>query len=103
MRHLSVEGRVMSEKAILQAVHDQLMDAIERARPHVEKKVETLEKPIDWNSGYRLVSNGRSERPVFDGEGFNPKVIAFEYWPGLEPLYTLAKRVQGYIEASATR
>lgn len=92
----------MSEKAILQAVHDQLIDVIERARPHVEKRVETLEKPIDYGTGYRLVSNGLSERPVFDGEGFNPKVIAYEYWPGLEPLYTLAKRVERYIAASAT-
>jgi len=93
----------MSEKAILQAVHDQLIDVIDRARPHVEKKVETLETPIDPINGYRLRSNGASERPVFEGDGFNAKIIAYEYWPGLEPLYTLAKRVQRYIEASETR
>jgi hypothetical protein len=93
----------MSEKAILQAVHDQLIDVIDRARPHVEKKVETLEKPMDYRNGFRLRSNGASERPVFDGDGFDAKVIAYEYWPGLEPLYTLAKRVERYIAASETR
>jgi hypothetical protein len=91
----------VSEKALLQAIHDQLVDTIEQVRPHLPKETETLETPMDYMSGYRLRSKGLSERPVFFGE-FNPKVIAYDYWPGLEPMYKLLRRVQSYIDASKT-
>lgn len=93
----------MTDRALLQAIHDQLVDTIEQVRPHTEKRIERLEKPIDYMSGgFRLRSNGLSERPVFEGEGINPKVVAFEYWPGVEPMYKLLRRVQSYIDATRT-
>lgn len=93
----------MSEKAILQAVLHQIHDAIEAARPLVERKEERLEKPLDAMNGLRLRSNGLSERPIYeDGVTWNAKIVAFEHWPALEPLHRLAKRVELYINSATS-
>lgn len=86
----------MSEATILLAVLNQLTDVIEKVRPLCKQEFHIYPEPITWER-VEIVDRNRpaSARDCVTGsdDGLIP---GYEWWPALEPMYTLRDRVARY-------